>query len=273
MIEFKVHHSVEAFRNALRVFAEPENSLLLGRLARSPGSFMAEVRCGGRLTLAAYYHDLNLVLAGAPGSWPRAAEALAAELHSRDLDIPAVAARADVADDFASAWVRAHGAQAELAYHQRIYRLSEVIWPPPCPGRMRPMAPADWGILQDWLWQFHVQALDEEPYTEEEAGGEASSRMQEHGTYFWEVDGQPRAMASLARPTEQTISINAVFTPESERRHGYGSALVAHLSAEGLSRGKLFCVLYADLKNPTSNSIYQKMGYESVCDSRYYRFL
>ena len=33
-----------------------------------------------------------------------------------------------------------------------------------------------------------------------------------------------------------------------------------------LDSGRQFCALFTDLANPTSNSIYQKMGYQAVCD-------
>jgi hypothetical protein len=79
-------------------------------------------------------------------------------------------------------------------------------------------------------------------------------------------------MAGLARPTRRTTSINAVYTPPEERRNGYATALVAAVSAEGLRRGKSSCVLYTDLANPVSNSIYPKIGYRPVCDSSQYRF-
>ena len=46
---------------------------------------------------------------------------------------------------------------------------------------------------------------------------------------------------------------------------GYiGTLLVPML----LERGHRFCFLYTDLANPTSNSIYLRIGYERVCDSR-----
>ena len=48
--------------------------------------------------------------------------------------------------------------------------------------------------------------------------------------------------------------------------------LVAFVTNEGLKRGKEFCSLYTDLGNPTSNSIYQKVGYELFSYSRVYRF-
>ena len=35
-------------------------------------------------------------------------------------------------------------------------------------------------------------------------------------------------------------------------------------------RGNRFCALYTDLANPTSNAIYQRIGYEPVCDAAEY---
>jgi hypothetical protein len=39
-----------------------------------------------------------------------------------------------------------------------------------------------------------------------------------------------------------------------------------------LEKGYSFCCLYTDLANPTSNSIYQKIGYRPVADSSQIRF-
>jgi predicted GNAT family acetyltransferase len=39
-----------------------------------------------------------------------------------------------------------------------------------------------------------------------------------------------------------------------------------------LDSGKKFCFLFTDQANPTSNSIYQKIGYEPVCDFHEYTF-
>ena len=39
------------------------------------------------------------------------------------------------------------------------------------------------------------------------------------------------------------------------------------ISRLGLERGFSKCVLYTDLANPTSNSIYRKIGYRPICDS------
>jgi hypothetical protein len=45
------------------------------------------------------------------------------------------------------------------------------------------------------------------------------------------------------------------------------TAVVAALSQRLLDEGRAFCFLYTDLVNPTSNRVYQDVGYEPVCDS------
>jgi predicted GNAT family acetyltransferase len=90
-------------------------------------------------------------------------------------------------------------------------------------------------------------------------------------TYVWEDKGVPVAMASLGRPTKNGISVKTVYTPPEYRKQGYGTALVAAVSAEGLRRGKKFCVLYAENTN-LANSIYQQAGYEFVTESSQYVF-
>ncbi|RMG86271.1 MAG: GNAT family N-acetyltransferase, partial [Chloroflexi bacterium] len=39
-----------------------------------------------------------------------------------------------------------------------------------------------------------------------------------------------------------------------------------------LEQGRQFCFLFTDLANPTSNHIYQEVGYEAVCDVDVYHF-
>jgi predicted GNAT family acetyltransferase len=74
-------------------------------------------------------------------------------------------------------------------------------------------------------------------------------------------------MAGRARPTRSTITVNAVYTPPELRRQGFATAAVAALSRALLAEGYPSCVLYTDLANPTSNSIYRRIGYEPVADA------
>jgi hypothetical protein len=84
--------------------------------------------------------------------------------------------------------------------------------------------------------------------------------------YLWEESSRPVSLAAHGRQTPHGVVIGPVYTPPDQRGHGYATALVADLSAALLARGFQFCALFTDLANPTSNSIYQKVGYRPVGD-------
>ncbi|MEZ4679331.1 MAG: GNAT family N-acetyltransferase [Caldilineaceae bacterium] len=89
--------------------------------------------------------------------------------------------------------------------------------------------------------------------------------------FFWE-DGEPVSMVALARPTAHGIGIGPVYTPPQYRGRGYASSAVAQLSQQMLDTGKEFCALFTDVANPTSNHIYQAIGYRALVDFQVYRF-
>ncbi len=80
------------------------------------------------------------------------------------------------------------------------------------------------------------------------------------------VDGKPVSMAVAMAPSATGIRINLVYTPPAMRRRGYAAACVAALSQLQLDAGRAFCSLYTDLANPTSNSVYRRIGYRPVSD-------
>jgi predicted GNAT family acetyltransferase len=91
------------------------------------------------------------------------------------------------------------------------------------------------------------------------------------GVYVWE-DGEPVSLAGYGGPTPNGIRIGPVYTPPAYRGRGYASALTAELTSLLLSSGRRFCFLFTDLANPTSNRIYERIGYEPVTDIDEYRF-
>ena len=84
--------------------------------------------------------------------------------------------------------------------------------------------------------------------------------------YVWDHD-RPVSMALVQRETAHGICVSMVYTPPQLRERGYATSCVGALTQRMLDAGKQFCCLYTDLTNPTSNSIYRKIGYEPVCDS------
>ena len=73
-------------------------------------------------------------------------------------------------------------------------------------------------------------------------------------------------MTGVGSATPNGVRIGPVFTPSEFRGRGYATALVATVTRDQLSRGHEFCFLHTDLANPTSNKIYQLLGYRPVED-------
>ncbi|MGH9000773.1 MAG: GNAT family N-acetyltransferase [Acidimicrobiia bacterium] len=68
------------------------------------------------------------------------------------------------------------------------------------------------------------------------------------------------------------VRIGPVYSPPHVRGRGYASNCVARLSQLTLEGGASTCMLYTDEANPTSNGIYQRIGYRPVAEARQYRF-
>jgi predicted GNAT family acetyltransferase len=90
--------------------------------------------------------------------------------------------------------------------------------------------------------------------------------------FLWEDGGRAVSMVGVSGETPNGIRVAPVYTPPELRGRGYASACVAAVTQAQFDRGRRFCFLFTDLANPTSNKIYQAIGYEPVCDVDEYRF-
>jgi predicted GNAT family acetyltransferase len=92
------------------------------------------------------------------------------------------------------------------------------------------------------------------------------------GIVFWEDEGKPVSLAGWGGKTPNGIRVGPVYTPPELRGRGYATALTAEVS-QRLLDGRLFdgrrrfCFLYTDLANPTSNAIYERIGYRRAAES------
>ena len=66
-------------------------------------------------------------------------------------------------------------------------------------------------------------------------------------------------------PAFGVVRVGPVYTPVEHRGSGFASAAVAAVSGQILADGRRPC-LFTDQANPTSNRIYQAIGYEPVVD-------
>jgi len=165
---------------------------------------------------------------------------------------------------FTSGWVHAAaGRAARLAMSMRIYTLDRLPAEPSVPGAYRPATAADADLLAGWRGAFTAET----GAAGREGDGTAIERAIAEGTLrVWEDGGRVVSMAKSAGGAPDAVRVNLVYTPPELRRRGYASACVAALSAELLRAGRRYCYLYADLANPVSNSIYQRIGYRTAAD-------
>ncbi len=185
--------------------------------------------------------------------------------------IAGVTGHSDTALAFASAWSERTGRTFKRVMNERIYELRQVNPPTNVPGHLRPARDEELDLLAGWIEGF---CRDAGVSTGMSAGPKAVARryLDGGGVFFWEHEGQPVAMAARSRNSSRGIAVSLVYTPPQLRGRGYASACVAALSQQLLDAGWEFCTLYTDLANPTSNSIYQRIGYRPVCDADEYDF-
>jgi predicted GNAT family acetyltransferase len=105
----------------------------------------------------------------------------------------------------------------------------------------------------------------------EMGGGEEQARavrdkLSHGGILLWEAGGLPVSIAGVTRHVAGMLRVAPVYTPPELRGRGYASAVTAAASLRAREAGAEEVVLYTDLANPTSNSIYQRIGYRPVED-------
>lgn len=156
------------------------------------------------------------------------------------------------------------GGTGTARLRSRLYSLGELTPQDPAPaGAARLAGQADAELLIDWHEEFRLEALGAGP---EDSRRTVADRLSHSGLMLWEVAGEPVAMAGLTHPVAGVARVVGVYTPRAHRRKGYGSAVTTSTSQAALERGASGVVLFTDLANPTSNAIYQQLGYQPVED-------
>lgn len=199
---------------------------------------------------------------------PVDAVALAVETVRRaDPAAPGVVGPEDLTRTFAELW----SDTARVKGATRLYRLDELR-PADAPGAVRFADESDVPLLARWRELFDAEANPGEPPGRPAAELVRRSLALGDGHAIWEVGGEPVAWAAAGAPTAGMSRIAPVYTPPEHRRNGYGAAVSAAVSQWVLDAGAEHVVLFADLGNPVSNSIYQRIGFRAVADWVEYRW-
>ena len=259
---------------------EAEHNLILGlssRLITDPQAsaeppYLAAALEGERVVAIGFRTPPhNLVLSEV--DVPTAIDAIARDAQGAFSSLPGVLGPTEGARVFTERWRQLTGVGAHRTMSNRIYRASVARPPRGVPGLMRRYQGDDRELVIEWLDAFIEEALPRRAVREPPATV-LTRRIEDPdgGLMLWEDAGALVSLAGFGNPTPNGTRVGPVYTPPALRGRGYAGALVGQMTEMLLSRGHRFCFLFTDLANPTSNGIYQRVGYEPVCDVDEYAF-
>ncbi|MFG2092067.1 GNAT family N-acetyltransferase [Streptomyces sp. NPDC048612] len=192
-----------------------------------------------------------------------AATSLVEALAAEGVAVPGVNGGRAAAEAVAAAWQRRHGGRVTPTRRERLYRLGELTPPAPAPpGRARTATTADRELLLDWFTAFAADIGGSLPRD----ARAVDARIADGRCLLWETDGGPVSLACRTPALSGTARIAPVYTPPGLRGRGYAGAVTAALSRRARDAGVPELLLFADLDNPTSNALYQRLGYRAVED-------
>jgi predicted GNAT family acetyltransferase len=181
----------------------------------------------------------------------------------------------DTAGAFAESWQRRHTNAAPVPFWRtHLYRLGTLIPPQPrAEGRGRVADEKDHEQVVRWCREFCVDVGEQSSIDLIDAGSWGDSRFGDRHFTFWETpDGTPVSMAAATSLVGGMVRVDPVYTPAHLRGHGYAGAVTVEASKAALAAGATDVVLFTDPDNPTSNALYQRVGYVHIADFTGYRF-
>lgn len=229
-----------------------------------------------------WYEDANGAVSGAFLQTPphpllltdlpdvAAVQSLVEVLRASGRPLAGVNAPQPVAEAVADAWRAATGAVAREGMRHRLYLLGELTVPSPAPaGAPRVAIAEDLDLLLAWFVDFSQEVGD--PVINAQRA--VVDRLDYGGLTLWEADGAPVSMAGITRLLEGGgIRIGPVYTPKSLRGRGYAAAATAAVCQSAFDRGAREVSLFTDLANPTSNALYQRLGFRPLGDRMVFHF-
>lgn len=121
-----------------------------------------------------------------------------------------------------------------------------------------------------WYGEF-IASIGEHAATDADTW--AAARIAAGRITIWETpDGTPVSMAGVTPQVAGQVRVAPVYTPAHLRGRGYAGAVTAEVSRAARDAGAEEVLLFTDLANPTSNALYQRIGYRPVTDFAVYGF-
>lgn len=250
--------------------AEAEHNLLLGladQLIRHPSAgpapYLAAIEDGDGSILATAISTDHSRLALSRATPGEITEMFALDLVQAGIEIETVRGPFEAVAGFGERWTQVKDCAAHSLERQGVYELKTVKHPSYSPGEMRVATAEDAELLASWAFGFSFEIGHEAEF--ESCQAQVNGLIEDAALYVWDHRG-PVCMAAVSRYTPRGACISLVFTPSDMRGRGYATSLTAEISQKLLDGGREFCCLFTQMDNPTSNDIYQKIGYRQVAE-------
>jgi predicted GNAT family acetyltransferase len=212
-------------------------------------------------------HNIAIAEPGVPG----AVDAMVEAIVEANVRPPGVVGGVEEARAFADAWCARFGGEHITINRQGVYELTAIRDAGAAEGAARLATEVDLPLLLAWHADFVSEAVPDHVGDDDAMRRRLTALVADGGFWLW-ASGDVVSMTGASAAPPAGVRIGPVYTPPSRRGHGFATALVAHASAHALAHGVARCWLHTDLANPTSNAIYQRIGYEWVCEATELRF-
>jgi len=270
MIQLHVYEEIVNFKEEVTPFLEKneqENNLILGvlQMVHQP-IFMGIAKQGEEIAVVFLQTEekKQIIVATSEIAEEDIVE-LAKKLAEVYPNVPGLIGNKKIVQRLAEEIAVLANKKTTVAMEQGIYELKQVKKKWTEEGIFREINSDELPVIEKWIYQFCEDV--NLPTTKEEAEQTAHTLITNHRLFGLEIDGKLVSVAAKTRPTKNNITVNFVYTPKEERKKGYASNCVAALSQSMLDEGYNTTTLYTDLANPTSNKIYQEIGYEQIAES------
>lgn len=201
-----------------------------------------------------------------------ALKALADHLAKKDFALKGVVGEIATVETFARIWCSKKSVQKKLAMHMGLYEAHQVIIPPHH-GKFLVVQVEYRDVLKTFLEGFMLDCFPDKPLNPETIEKQCERHLKNKTIYMYQNEaGEIVSMAANSRNSANGGTISLVYTPVQFRGRGYGSIVTALVTQEIL-KTKKFANLFTDLTNPTSNSIYQKIGFRKIGENLHLEFV
>lgn len=284
MIEIQPHsHASEliSLSGAYLEQDESENNRPLGyayKLAEDPHAYAPEpplllsiLEHGKAVGVAIMTRPYRIIVSRIGTNVEAAVVPLVRYLREIDVQISEIIGPAAEAQAFSDCWVEGMlGVSARMSMRMRIFEARSVANLSVSPGKLRLARPEEHPRMARWITDYSETVG--KPISFDIAKSWTEVLIQNQQLHIWDIEG-PVSIAAVDRPTRNGIAIHSVYTPPEHRNKGYATSSVLLLTQKMLTGRYSFCCLYTDLSNPTSNSIYVKIGYVPVGDALMFGFI